>query len=234
MTDKPTVITRRGLLGAFAATALVAAPTYANAAGFLRGAGDIRRLKMYSRRTGESLDVIYWIDGDYIKDALTEVNCLCETGAEISPAPSTPAQLTSSQPRNSCSTPPPHFSCYPVIAQRKQTRCCANAHVASQKNPSILMGKQQICACRASRSVKWPEPPHPAQPVGLGATRAQTLSISIAVKNASGAVDLAPPPSPPSKINLSACAPLPHHCCNRTSQHRFSQRRSFGAAARPI
>ena len=74
MTDKPTVITRRGLLGAFAATALVAAPTYANAAGFLRGAGDIRRLKMYSRRTGESLDVIYWIDGDYIKDALTEVN----------------------------------------------------------------------------------------------------------------------------------------------------------------
>ena len=74
MTDTPTVITRRGLLGAFAATALVAAPTYANAAGFLRGAGDIRRLKMYSRRTGESLDVIYWIEGDYIKDALTEVN----------------------------------------------------------------------------------------------------------------------------------------------------------------
>ncbi len=37
MTDKPTVISRRGLLGAFAATALVAAPTYSNAAGFLRG-----------------------------------------------------------------------------------------------------------------------------------------------------------------------------------------------------
>ena len=74
MTDRPTVISRRGLLGVFAATALVAAPTYSSAAGFLRGAGDIRRLKMYSRRTGESLDVIYWIEGDYIKDALTEVN----------------------------------------------------------------------------------------------------------------------------------------------------------------
>jgi uncharacterized protein YcbK (DUF882 family) len=74
MTDQPTVISRRGLLRAFAATALVAAPTYSHAAGFLRGAGDIRRLKMYSRRTGESLDVIYWIEGDYIKDALTEVN----------------------------------------------------------------------------------------------------------------------------------------------------------------
>ena len=74
MTDQPSVISRRGLLGAFAATALIAAPTYSNAAGFLRGAGDIRRLKMYSRRTGESLDLIYWIEGDYIKDALTEVN----------------------------------------------------------------------------------------------------------------------------------------------------------------
>ena len=74
MIDQPTVISRRGLLGAFAATALIAAPTYSNAAGFLRGAGDIRRLKMYSRRTGESLDVIYWIEGDYIKDALTEAN----------------------------------------------------------------------------------------------------------------------------------------------------------------
>jgi uncharacterized protein YcbK (DUF882 family) len=74
MTDQLTVISRRGLLGAFAATALFAAPTYSNAAGFLRGAGDIRRLKMYSRRTGESLDMIYWIEGDYIKDALTEVN----------------------------------------------------------------------------------------------------------------------------------------------------------------
>ncbi len=75
MIDEPTVISRPdGLLGAFAATALIAAPTYSNAAGFLRGAGDIRRLKMYSRRTGESLDVIYWIEGDYMKDALTEVN----------------------------------------------------------------------------------------------------------------------------------------------------------------
>jgi uncharacterized protein YcbK (DUF882 family) len=61
-------------LGAFAATAVTAAPTVANAAGFLRGAGDIRRIKMYSGRTGERLDMIYWIEGDYIKDAVKEVN----------------------------------------------------------------------------------------------------------------------------------------------------------------
>ena len=29
---------------------------------------------MYSGRTGERLDMIYWIDGDYIKDAVKEVH----------------------------------------------------------------------------------------------------------------------------------------------------------------
>ena len=66
--------TRRGLLGAFAATALTAAPTYSNAAGFLRGSGDIRRLRMYSGRTGERIDMIYWIEGSYIADAVKEIN----------------------------------------------------------------------------------------------------------------------------------------------------------------
>jgi len=80
MTDKTTSgtnkssMTRRGVLRAFAATTIVAAPTYANAAGFLRGAGDIRRLRMYSGRTGEHLDTIYWIEGNYIKDAIKEIN----------------------------------------------------------------------------------------------------------------------------------------------------------------
>lgn len=71
--DGPSM-TRRALLGAFAATAVTAAPTYTNAAGFLRGGGDIRRIKMYSGRTGERIDMIYWVDGDYIRDAVKEVN----------------------------------------------------------------------------------------------------------------------------------------------------------------
>lgn len=67
-------MTRRGLLGAFAATAITAAPTFSNAAGFLRGAGDVRRLKMHSGRTGESIDMIYWVEGEYISDSLREIN----------------------------------------------------------------------------------------------------------------------------------------------------------------
>ncbi|TCS63914.1 uncharacterized protein YcbK (DUF882 family) [Primorskyibacter sedentarius] len=74
MTDISTRgVTRRHLLGAFAATMVTAAPTFSNAAGFLRGSGDIRRIRMYSGRTGERLDMIYWIEGKYIADAVKEV-----------------------------------------------------------------------------------------------------------------------------------------------------------------
>ena len=51
---KNLAFTRRGVLGAFAATVVTAAPTFSNAAGFLRGAGNIRRLHMFSGRTGET------------------------------------------------------------------------------------------------------------------------------------------------------------------------------------
>jgi uncharacterized protein YcbK (DUF882 family) len=67
-------VTRRGLLGAFAATAVVAAPTYSNAFGLLKGAGDIRRIRMYSGRTGEAMDTIYWVEGEYIPEVAKEIN----------------------------------------------------------------------------------------------------------------------------------------------------------------
>jgi uncharacterized protein YcbK (DUF882 family) len=72
--SKSTGVTRRGLLRAFATTVVVAAPTYSNAAGFLRGGGDIRRIKMYSGRTGERIDMIYWVEGKYIKESVQEVH----------------------------------------------------------------------------------------------------------------------------------------------------------------
>lgn len=68
------VVTRRGLMGLFAATAVTAAPQLANAFAFLRGSGDVRRLRFYSGRTGESVDTIYWIDGNYVPEALREID----------------------------------------------------------------------------------------------------------------------------------------------------------------
>lgn len=72
--DSSTGMSRRALLSAFAATAVAAAPTFANAAGFLRGGGDIRRVRMYSGRTGERIDMIYWIEGEYVREAVKEIN----------------------------------------------------------------------------------------------------------------------------------------------------------------
>lgn len=67
---------RRAVLGIFAgACALVAAaPVYAKVPGFLRRAGDIRRIRMYSQRTGESIDTIYFANGRYIPEAMAEIS----------------------------------------------------------------------------------------------------------------------------------------------------------------
>lgn len=65
---------RRGILGVFAATTVAAAPVMANAFGVVRGAGNYRRIRMYSGRTGESIDTVYWVDGKYVRDALNEIN----------------------------------------------------------------------------------------------------------------------------------------------------------------
>ena len=65
---------RRFILGAFAASTLAAAPTFSKAAGFLKGAGDIRSLNMISRRTGERFKGIYCIDNEYIPEVLEEIS----------------------------------------------------------------------------------------------------------------------------------------------------------------
>lgn len=66
---------RRTILGVFAGLcAVAAAPVYARAPGFLRGAGDMRRIRLRNARTGEHLDTIYYANGRYIPEALTEIS----------------------------------------------------------------------------------------------------------------------------------------------------------------
>ena len=72
MTRQISGMTRRGLLGAFAATTVAAAPL-TKAFAYTRGAGDIRSIRMYSGRTGESINTIYWIEGEYIQEAVDEI-----------------------------------------------------------------------------------------------------------------------------------------------------------------
>lgn len=67
-------VSRRSLLRIFAASIVVAAPTFAKATGFLKGAGDVRRVNMYSGRSGESVNAIYWVDGNYIPEVVKEIS----------------------------------------------------------------------------------------------------------------------------------------------------------------
>jgi uncharacterized protein YcbK (DUF882 family) len=53
--------------------AVAAAPVYANAPGLLRNAGDIRRIRLVNQRTGEAVDTVYWIEGEYIPEAMNEI-----------------------------------------------------------------------------------------------------------------------------------------------------------------
>ncbi|MEM9013221.1 MAG: DUF882 domain-containing protein [Pseudomonadota bacterium] len=68
-------VSRRAFLGTLAGLAAIsAAPAFANTPAVLTGAGDIRRLRLTSRRTGESIDTVYWVEGHYVTEALEELS----------------------------------------------------------------------------------------------------------------------------------------------------------------
>lgn len=69
------ILKRRTLLGAFAGITMIpAAPHFAKAANYNKGAGNIRKVSLQNQRTGESLNTIYWIEGQYVRPALEEIN----------------------------------------------------------------------------------------------------------------------------------------------------------------
>ncbi|WP_316015675.1 YcbK family protein [Roseobacter sp. HKCCA0434] len=71
------VVTRRGVLGGLAGLgAIAAAPSFAGTPAVLTGAGDIRSVKIFNPRTGERVDSVYWVEGEYIPQVLDEINYL--------------------------------------------------------------------------------------------------------------------------------------------------------------
>jgi uncharacterized protein YcbK (DUF882 family) len=56
--------------------ALAAAPAFASAPALLKGAGSYRRLSLVNNRTAEWINTIYWVEGEYIPEALEGLNYL--------------------------------------------------------------------------------------------------------------------------------------------------------------
>jgi uncharacterized protein YcbK (DUF882 family) len=68
-------MSRRALLGGLSAvTALAATPAFASAPALLKGAGNFRNIALVNDKTGEWLRTVYWVDGEYIPDAIVAVN----------------------------------------------------------------------------------------------------------------------------------------------------------------
>ena len=71
ITNNNATMSRRGLLGVFGgATVALAAPAV------LAGAGDIRRLHLINPRTGDEVNTVYWVEGEYIPEAKAEIDFL--------------------------------------------------------------------------------------------------------------------------------------------------------------
>lgn len=78
ITDNDATLSRRGLLGAMVGgTIALAAPgAFAAAPAILTGAGDIRRVHLTNPRTGDSINTVYWVEGEYIGEAKAEIDFL--------------------------------------------------------------------------------------------------------------------------------------------------------------
>lgn len=73
-----TTVSRRALLGGLTAsvTMAAAAPAFAAVPSLLKGAGDYRSLSLVNDRTGEWLKTVYWVEGEYIPDAMEAINLI--------------------------------------------------------------------------------------------------------------------------------------------------------------
>ena len=57
-----------------ASTAVLMAPSIASSTSLFSRAGDIRKIKFQNSNTGERVNTIYWIEGQYVQEALDQIN----------------------------------------------------------------------------------------------------------------------------------------------------------------
>lgn len=67
-------VSRRGVVCGLAASFCVPMATQAGAPSVLSGKGSFRALSVINNRTGEKLNSVYWVEGDYIPEALEAFN----------------------------------------------------------------------------------------------------------------------------------------------------------------
>ena len=69
------ILTRRKFVGGFL-TGTAAAAMALSAPAIARASGDFRTINLVNRRTGEWLNTVYWVEGNYIPEAMDAINVL--------------------------------------------------------------------------------------------------------------------------------------------------------------
>lgn len=146
------VMSRRALLGGAAAGLVVASPAFAAAPAILRNAGNFRALGLVNGHTAERLNCVYWIDGQYVPEALEAFNYILRDWREelIKPIdPSTIDILAGTHGLLDCSEP------FEVVSGYRSPKTNAMLRGNSRgvaKNSYHMKGMAVDIACR-SRSV---------------------------------------------------------------------------------
>lgn len=70
-----------------------ATPAFASAPAILIGAGNYRSLNIHVSRTGESINSVYWLEGHYISEALSQISYLLRDWREEEVKQIAPATL---------------------------------------------------------------------------------------------------------------------------------------------
>ena len=177
-------------MGAFAATTLAAAPTYGRAAGFLRGAGDIRRIRMYNGRTGESHRHDLLDRGRLHPDAKREIDFFMRDWRNDKPrARSTPARSTSwRRPHALLDVSEPYLLLVGLSLARDQRHAAPRSSGAA-KNSRHLQAAGQRPAAGLGLSTRWRAPRCRAMPAAWGGIRAPISCTWIAAMCATGGAD---------------------------------------------
>jgi uncharacterized protein YcbK (DUF882 family) len=146
------VISRRAFLGALTIGVALASPAFAAAPAILRNAGDFRALSLANSHTAERLSCVYWIDGEYVPEALEAFNYILRDwrGSLIVPIdPKTIDTMAATHGLLDCSEP------FEVVSGYRCAKTNAMLRSSSRgvaKNSYHVKGMAVDIACK-SRSV---------------------------------------------------------------------------------
>ena len=86
-------MSRRAFIGGMAIGLTAASPGFAAAPAILTGAGDYRALNVINGHTDERLNCVYWIEGNYVREALEAFNYILRDWRQNAVKPIDPRTL---------------------------------------------------------------------------------------------------------------------------------------------